>query len=94
MIYNQTAEAVELYMFSVNEEPIYRQLQAAAENLNKKVKKGTYNSDKAIDLFYHIATNASNLYNRFFGYGFTVADRFTVATDMRNTYEADYQEEV
>lgn len=92
MIYNQTAEAIELYIFSVNEEPIYRQLQDIKNNLIKKYKKGIYDHERAIDAFYHVTTAASNLYKRFFGYSFTVQDRFTTACDLAINFE--YNEEM
>ena len=90
MIYNETAESRELELYADNNSTLYHQFSLFAENLNKKVKKGIYNSDKAVDLFYHLATAASEAYNRDFGYKFSVADRFTVAVNMRNDYESNY----
>lgn len=87
MIYNETTESRELFLYATNSADLYRQrITPAIENLRKKVAKGTYDADKAVDLFYYIATAASDLYYKEFGYKFTVGDRFTAAVDMVNYY--------
>lgn len=92
MIYKETAESQELYFYGINNRRIYDGFMYDVNNLNKKAKKGVYDSEKAVDLFYYLATEASNLYKKEFGYSFSVGDRFTVAVDMRDAFEADYIE--
>ena len=92
MIYNETAESDELYIYGMNNRRIYDGFMYDVDNLNKKVKKGIYDSEKAVDLFYYLATEASNFYKREFGYSFSVGDRFTVAINMRDVFESDYME--
>ena len=53
MIYKASDEARELFLYATNKEALYRQMiKPAIENLRKKVAKGTYDADKAADLFY------------------------------------------
>ncbi len=87
MIYNETTESRELFLYATNSGDLYRRsITPAIENLRKKVVKGTYDADKAADLFYYIATAASDMYYKEFGYKFSVSDRFTAAVDMVNYY--------
>ena len=90
MNYNETPESRELFMYATNCGNLYRQqIMPAIANLRKKAIKGTYNADKAVDLYYYIATAASDMYNHEFGYKFSVADRFTAAVDMVAYYRED-----
>ena len=90
MKYNETAESRELFMYATNCGSLYRQrIMPVIANLRKKAIKGTYSADKAVDLYYYIATAASDMYNREFGYRFSVADRFTAAVDMEAYYRED-----
>ena len=88
MIYNPTTEAHELFLYAVNDGKLYRRMIThILNNLEKKVKKGIYDREKAVDAWYSVATEASNGYFKDFGYRFSVADRFTVAVDMAEYYE-------
>ena len=90
MIYKPTEESRELFLCATNDGDLYRRMiLPAIENLRKKAKKGNYDSDKAVDLYYYIATEASNIYNKNFGYSFSVQDRFTAAVDMEVYYRED-----
>lgn len=90
MIYKETAESTELYLYTINNGDLYRRMiTSVIENLQKKERKGIYNSDKAVDLWYYVATEASNLYNKDFGYHFTVTERFTVAMKLETYFEED-----
>lgn len=92
MIYKPTTESNELYIYIVNTERLYRQrIQPTIENLKKKYLKGIYDKDKAIDLWYYTATAGSEMYNRDYGYSFSVQDRFTVATDLEAYYREDIE---
>lgn len=93
MTYKFTPESNELYIYIVNTESLYRQrIVPTIENLKKKYKKGIYDKEKAIDLWYYTATAGSDLYNKDFGYRFTVQDRFTVATDLESRFFEDVTE--
>ena len=88
MIYRPSESAYELYLYATNDGDLYRQMVSPIiDNLKKKHAKGIYDKVKAIDAFYHVATEASNHYFRDFGYKFSVTDRFTVACDMVDYYE-------
>ena len=90
MKYNETAESRELVLYATNCGDLYRQMiTPAIENLKKKAAKGKYDADKAVDLYYYIATEASKRYNREFGYSFSVADRFTAAVEMEAYFRED-----
>lgn len=88
MVYNETTESRELFLYATNDGNLYRSMtQPVIDNLKKKLAKGIYDADKAVDAYYHIATEASNKYHKDFGYAFSVADRFTVAVDMEAYYK-------
>lgn len=91
MIYKETEESRELFLYTTNDGDLYSHMTTyIIENLKKKAKKGIYNSDKAVDLYYNLATAGSKAYQKDFGYSFNVQDRFTCAVDM----EAYYRDEV
>ena len=91
MIYKATEESRELMLYATNDGNLYRQhITPVIDNLRKKYKKGVYDREKAIDLWYYVATDASERYYKDFGYKFSVQDRFTVAVEM----EAYYKEEI
>ena len=88
MIYNPTTETHELFLYAVNDGKLYRRMiNHVLDNLEKKIGKGIYDRNKAVDAWYYVATEASKSYEKDFGYRFSVADRFTVATDMAEYYE-------
>ena len=88
MIYKETEEARELFLYATNDGDLYRRMiTPLIANLKKKLAKGIYDADKAVNAYYHIATEASNKYQKDFGYAFGVADRFTVAVDMEAYYK-------
>lgn len=91
MVYKPTEESYELYLYAVNDGRLYRQFIAPAiKCLKKKYQQGIYDKEKAIDLYYTAATEASNHYFKEFDYKFSVTDRYTAAVDM----EAYYMDEV
>ena len=90
MKYNETTESRELFLYATNCGNLYRQqILPVIANLRKKAIKGAYDADKAVDRYYYIATAASDMYNREFGYRFSVSDRFTAAVDMEAYYRED-----
>ena len=90
MVYTPSDEARELYVCTVNNGDVYPMICATVHNLHKKYAKGTYDKEKAIDAWYHVATAESEVYFKDYGYRFSVTDRFTVAVDL----ERDYMENV
>ena len=42
-----------------------------------------------MDAYYNVATEASKMYQKDFGYSFSVTDRYTAAVDMVNYYEEE-----
>ena len=88
MVYNPTTEANELFLYAVNDGKLYRRMiNNVLDNLEKKIKNGVYDREKAVDAWYYVATEASKNYEKDFGYRFSVTDRFTVAVDMAEYYE-------
>lgn len=86
MIYKPTEESKELMVFTVNTEIIYPYIVNVVKSLAKKYAKGIYDSDKAVDAYYPIATKASEIYNKWFGYSFSVQDRFTAAVELQEYF--------
>lgn len=83
MVYRPTQESNELVLYAKNTGDLYRRCtETAIKSLAKKYRKGTYNKDKAVDLWYAIATEASKMYSREFGYNFSVTDRYTAAVEL------------
>ena len=93
MIYKATEEATELFLYTVNDSRIYENMIVPViNNMTKKVKKGIFDANKAIDAFFHVATLGSKYYSRDYGYSFSVQDRFTAATDMVTYFLDDIQD--
>ena len=91
MIYKPTEESRELLLCATNDGDLYRRMiSPIIENLRKKAIKGTYDSEKAVDSWYYVATEASKIYYKNFGYSFSVQDRFTAAVDMEEHYREDH----
>ena len=90
MIYKETVESRELFLYATNDGGLYRRMiTPTIENLRKKAVKGNYDKEKAIDAYYYVATEASKMYKKDFGYSFSVQDRFTAAVDMEEFYRED-----
>lgn len=87
MVFTPSAESRELYLYASNTAIIYHNsITPAVKNLKKHHEKGNYNTEKAIVLFFHVMTAASDLYFREFGYRFTVTERYTAAVDMEREF--------
>lgn len=93
MIYKASDEARELFLYATNSGVLYdRQIKPSIEKLRKKARKGTFDKDKAADLFYYVATSASAMYDKDFGFSFSVQQRFTAAVDMVDFYIDEIEE--
>lgn len=86
MIYKASEEARELYLVADNEGRLYPMRQAIEANLTKKMNKGIFDADKAIEAFYYLMDAASKQYKKDFGYMFSVTERWTAAADMASDY--------
>ena len=92
MIYKPTDESRELFLFTINDGRIYQaSIIPAVENLKKKINKGIFDKEKAVDLFYYVATAGSNLYKKYYGYSFDVTARYTAAADMLDYFMEDIE---
>lgn len=90
MYYKDSTEAYELFLYATNTGSLYfSRVIPAINNLHNKYSKGIYNTDKAIDMYYYIATAANDLYKKEFGYSFTVTERYTAAVEMEKYYKED-----
>lgn len=90
MNYNETTESRELFLFATNDGDLYRKMiLPIITNLRKKAIKGMYDKEKAVDAYYYASCEASKMYDKEFGYSFSVADRFTAAVDMEEYYRED-----
>ena len=93
MVYKPTEESRELMLYAINNGELYRrQITPVINSLRKKAVKGTYDSDKAVDAWYYVACSASQMYDKDFGYRFSVTDRFTAAVDMEQYYREDVEQ--
>ena len=93
MVYKPTEESRELMLYTINNGELYRrQITPVINSLRKKAVKGTYDSEKAIDAWYYVACSASQMYNKDFGYSFTVTDRFTAAVELEQYYREDVEQ--
>lgn len=90
MVYVPSHEAHELHLCVDNNADVYAQIKAVKANLTKKMKKGVYDPDKAIEAWYYVAEAGAKIYFKEFGYRFTTTEKWTCAVDL----EAEYREEV
>lgn len=91
MVNNPSTESRELFLYTVNNAKIYPSISATIKNLKKKYEKGIYNTEKAIDAWYYIATMGSSAYNKDFGYNFTVTERFSASVELENYFKEDIE---
>ena len=93
MVYKPTQESRELMLYAINNGELYRrQITPVINSLRKKAAKGTYDSEKAIDAWYYVACSASQMYDKDFGYRFSVTDRFTAAVELEQYYREDAEQ--
>lgn len=84
--YKETIEARELFLYATGSGELHTYIIAIVRCLARKYRKGAFDREKAVDLFYPFATAASDNYNCDFGYKFSVQDRFTAACKMVDFY--------
>lgn len=96
-----TWESRELALSAINTYSIYTNaIQPAIRCLSKKYRAGTFDADKAVKQFYHVATYAAKEYAREFCDAntkyykiFSTADRRLAAEDLLDYYMEDITEE-
>ena len=91
MYINPSEEARELVLCTVNDGTMYAHITATVRSLAKHYKRGNYSTEKAIDAYYTIATEAAKKYTRDFGYMFTVTERFTAAAELEEYYRENVE---
>lgn len=96
--YHETDESRELELYTTNNGVLYRQMITPAINsLRKKYQRGTYDADKAVGLWYNVATKGAKLYNKEFGSDnqwsrlFSVQCRYTVAVNLESYYKEEVE---
>lgn len=93
MVYKPTDESRELMLYAANNGTLYeKEILPVINSLRKKAAKGTYNSDKAVDAWYYVACSASQMYDKDFGYRFSVTDRFTAAVELEKYFQEDVEQ--
>ncbi len=93
MIYKPTTESKELFLYAINTSRLYNYaIVPVVRNLAKKLARGIFDGEKAVDAFFPIATEAAKMYAREFAQNpdwnmiFDVTARFTTASDMVDYY--------
>lgn len=95
MIYRATEESKELTLALVNDGEFYdRFITPVINNLSKKLNKGIYDTDKAVDAWYPVATEYAKKYAKLYGGRFTVQHRFTTAVELEEYFREDVEEGV
>lgn len=92
---NANGNAIELNAYASNDAASYRQLVCCYQNLERKMKRGTYDRERAVDLFKYAADDAAKRYAKEYCSGtrwhdvFSVDDRRRAAVLMRDEFEAE-----
>lgn len=98
-IIKHTEASHELVLFTTNDYATYtRAIQPAIRCLAKKYRAGTFDAEKAVKQFYHVATYAAKEYAREFcdkatAYYkvFSTADRRAAAADLLDYFMEDIE---
>lgn len=86
MIFVNSHEAEELYLCTIHNGDCRNRIKAVYTNLKKKWDKGTYDSDRAIEAWYYVAEGEAQVYNRDFGYKFTVTEKWSAALKLEEHF--------
>lgn len=94
MIYRPSQEATEAYCVARNTREIWdTAAKRTVDYLRKRWDKGDYDKERAVDLIYSNILDATNrFYKRYYGYEFTVTDRFTASCDIERYIREEYLE--
>ena len=85
----RTIESHELYLCMDNEGRLAYIYNGICRALAKKYRKGEYIADRAIDAFYPLACETSDLYYKDFGYRFAPVDRFRACVEMVEGFDPE-----
>lgn len=78
----------ELQLFIENDSELYHQREVPIQkNLEKKMKKGVYDSEKAEKLYYYEVDAGAKKYQKEFGGNFSTADKRSVARSLKRNFE-------
>lgn len=98
MIIKETDNSKELALFAINDRDTMRTVENLLPGIIRKINKGIYDDDKAIDLMYPVACQAAKAYINEFGsagnYNFDVCARFTVAAELAEYAKERAYEEI
>lgn len=86
MFYQESPEAHELYLCCICNRDVYTQIQATKKVLQKKYNAGIYDHNAAVTAWYYVANAEARVYNKEFGYMFTVTQRYTAAIKLESYY--------
>ena len=90
------AQQEELQLFTDNDKQAYNTQKSIEQNLLKKMKKGTYDSMKAVKLWQYMVDDAAKRYEKKFGTPgskiFSVQDRKKVAVAFAKDFEERYDD--
>ena len=89
MYYQKSQEARELYLISENNAENYDLLKPIYNCIEKHIKKGQFNAEKAIQGIYNKLYYVSKNYSRDFGYMFTTTERYTTSFDLLEGFLID-----
>lgn len=88
-----TIESRELALYAINDAEIYNRSVFVIESLQKKIKAGKYDADKALIAWGYVAEAAAKKYAKEFGgvwhSVFSVADRKLAAKEIAEHYESE-----
>lgn len=88
-----TTESRELAIYAVNDAEIYNRSVFVIESLQKKIKSGKYDADKALVAWGYVAEAAAKKYAKEFGgvwyKVFSVADRKLASKEIAEHYESE-----
>ena len=86
----------ELQLYADNDSDAYRMQKSIEQNLIKKMKKGTYDSTKAVKLWQYMVDDAAKKYEKKFGTPgmktFSLQDRKMVAVAFAKEFEDKYDD--
>lgn len=98
MIIKETDDSKELALYAFNDRDTMHIVDNLLPGIIRKINKGIYDDDKAIDLMYPVACQVAKAYIKEFGsagnYNFDVCARFTVAAELAEYAKERAYEEI
>lgn len=98
MVIKETDDSRELTLYAFNNRDTMHIIDNLLPGIIRKINKGIYDDDKAIDLMYPVACQTAKSYINKFGsagnYNFDVCARFTVAVELAEYAKERAYEEI